>query len=97
MTDVTRGNEIEGVVLVYDKGGRDGKGFFICNGNVIDKASITDITFNNNFGSAFGIPDEFQVVLSTNEEHHPKLYLRAGNDIANANEIIKQIKSHLEL
>ena len=95
VTDATRGDEIDGVILAYDKGGRDGKGFFVCNGIVIGKASITDITFNNNFGTAFGLPDEFQVVISTNEENHPKCFIRAGNDIETAKGIIMQIKSHL--
>ena len=96
VTDATRGNEIDGVVLTYDKGGRDDKGFFICNGNVINKTSITDITFNNNFGTAFGLPDEFQVVISTNEDSNcQKFYIRAGNAIDTAKDIIIQIKSHL--
>lgn len=96
VTDATRGNEIDGVVLAYNKGGLDNKGFLVCNGKVVDKKSITDITFNNNYGTAFGLPDEFQVVLSTNEESRPKIHIRAGNDIDTAKEIVTQLKSQLE-
>ena len=95
VTDATRGNETDGVVLAYDKGGSDGKGFFVCNGKVLDKSSITNITFNNNFGTAFGLPDEFQIVVTTNEENLPKCFIRAGNDIDTAKDIIKQMKAHL--
>ena len=95
VTDATRGNEIEGAILAYDKGGRSGKGFFVCNGFVLDKDSITDITFNNNFGTAFGLPDEFQLVVSTNEESRPKVYIRGGNDIDMVKDIVTQMKSHL--
>ena len=97
VTDVTRGNETDGAVLVYDKGGRQGKGFLVCNGTQIDKDDITDVTFHNKFGTAFGLPDEFQVVLSTNDENQPLIGIRAGNDINTAKEIIAQIKSHLEI
>lgn len=97
VTDATRGNEIQGAVLVYNKGGNKGNGFFVCNGEVLDKDSITDITFNNNFGTAFGLPDEFQVVISTNMESHPKVYVRGGNDIEMVNEIVTQMKSYLTI
>lgn len=97
VTDVTRGNEPDGAVLIYDKGGKQGNGFLVYNGAVIDKDSITDITFHNKFGTAFGLPDEFLVVLSTNDESQQKVYIRAGNDIDMAQETISLIKSHLSL
>ena len=97
VTDVTRGNEADGSVLIYDKGGKQGNGFLVYNGIVIDKDSITDITFHNKFGTAFGLPDEFLVVVSTNDESQPKVYIRAGNDIDMAKETITQIKSHLSI
>lgn len=97
VTDVTHGNEIDGAVLVYDNGDQHGKGCLVCNGTAIDKDSITDITFHNKYGTAFGLPDEFQMVISTNDESQPKIYVRAGNDIEMVKEIVAQMKSHLRL
>lgn len=97
VTDVTRGNDIDGAVLVYDKGGRHGKGFLVYNGTEIDKDCITDITFHNKYGTAFGLPDEFQMVLSTNDVSQPKFCIRAGNDIDMVKDIVMQLKSHLAL
>lgn len=97
VTDVTRGNEIDGAVLVYKNGGRHGKGFLVYNGYEIDMESITDITFHNNFGTAFGLPDEFQVVITTNDENLPKIYIRAGNDIEMVKDIVTQMKSLLTI
>ena len=93
VTDVTRGNEIDGAVLVYNMGGRHGKGFLVCNGAEIDKENITDITFHNKYGTAFGLPDEFHVVVSTNDERQPKFYIRAGNDLEMVKDIVAQMKS----
>ena len=96
VTDATRGSEAEGALLVYDKGGKQDKGFFVYENHVIDKESITDITFNNSCGTAFHLPDDFQVVISTNDERQPKIHIRAGNDISIVQEIILQMKSCLE-
>ena len=42
LLDASRGNEAEGVVLVYDKGD-----FLIVNGEKINKSDISEVTFKN--------------------------------------------------
>jgi hypothetical protein len=85
----TRGNESDGVVLFYDR-----EGFLYFNGIVIRKEEITDITF---FNSAIPyVGNDYQIVITSNSDVHPNVYIPTGNDLGWANDVLNQIKSHFE-
>ena len=95
VTDVMRANEMDGVVLDYHHGGHGGKGFWVYDGTPIDKDDIVDLTFHNKFGTAFGIPDDYQIVISTTDEQRQKIYVRAGCDMELAKEILQKMEKSI--
>lgn len=83
----TRGSELDGVILVYDK-----KGFLYINGIILNKDEITDISF---FNSAIPyMANDYQIVIKTSSERYPSVYLSVGNDLGWAKDLYVQIKTH---
>ncbi|MBR1469501.1 MAG: hypothetical protein IJ605_05255 [Prevotella sp.] len=89
LLDATRGNEAEGIILVYDSAG-----IFIINGEKIRKTDITDVTFNNN--AVPYVPNDYQVVVTTNDNEKPPICLHVGNDANWTLQVVGQIKHHWE-
>ena len=85
----TRGNELDGVVLVYDE-----KGFLYYNGILLNKNEITDISFFN--AATPYMLNDYQIVIKTNSERYPSLYISAGNDLGWAKDVYAQIKIHFK-
>jgi len=83
----TRGNELDGVILIYDE-----KGFLYINGIILNKNEVTDISFFNS--SIPYMANDYQVVIKTTSERYPSVYLSAGNDLGWAKDLYAQIKSH---
>jgi len=92
VTDATRSDEADGTLLVYHTGGRDNRGRLVYNGVCISLADITDVTFHNKFGTAFGLPDEYEIVISTTDADHPKLSVCAGRDLSLTKDSVKEIE-----
>ena len=84
----TRGNELDGVVLVYDE-----KGFLYYNGILLNKNEITDVSFFNAANPYMA--NDYQVVIKTTSERYPSVYISAGNELGWAKDLSTQIKSHL--
>jgi hypothetical protein len=87
IVDPTRGNELEGVILVYDK-----KGFLYINGIILNKNEVTDISFFNAANPYMA--NEYQIVIKTTSERYPSVYISAGYELGWAKELYVQIKTH---
>ena len=90
LLDASRGNEAEGVVLVYDKGD-----FLIINGEKINKSDISEVTFKN--AAIAYLPDDYQVVLNSKNPKIPPIQLHVGYERKWAMKIVEQLQHHLSL
>ena len=90
LLDASRGNEAEGVVLVYDKGD-----FLIVNGEKINKSDISEVTFKN--AAIAYLPDDYQVILDSKNPKTPSIQLHVGYERKWAMKIVEQLQHHLSL
>ena len=88
LVNPTRGSEPVGVILVYDD-----EGLFVYDGNVIHKADIVDVTFNN--AATPYTPNDYQVVIATRNSACSRIRIPVGADSGWAMEVVAQIKKHL--
>jgi hypothetical protein len=84
----TRGNQLDGVILVYDE-----KGFLYINGIILNKNEITDVSFFNAANPYMS--NEYQIVIKTTSERNPSVYISVGNELGWAKNVLFQIKGHL--
>lgn len=89
VADPLRGNERDGVILVYDHGGRDDKGFLVFNNTIIHKRDITGLTVNNAAIIPY-FPNDYQIVITTPSG---KLHIHTGRDMGWSQEVLMQIKA----
>ena len=88
LLDASRGNEAEGVVLVYDKGD-----FLIVNGEKINKSDISEVTFKN--AAIAYLPDDYQVILNSKNPKIPQIQLHVGYERKWAMKIVEQLQHHV--
>lgn len=88
LLDASRGNEAEGVVLVYDT-------FMVINGEKINKSDITEVTFNNAAIAYF--PDDYQVILNSKNPRNPSIRLHVGYERKWTMKIVELLQHHLSL
>lgn len=88
LLDAAKGNEAEGIVLVYDK-------FMIVNGEKINKSDITEVTFNN--AAIAYLPDDYQVILNSKNPKIPPIHLHVGYERKWTMKIVEQLQHHLSL
>lgn len=88
LTDATRGNEPDGVILFYDN-----KGFMIVNGEKINISDILSVTFNNTATPyTFG---EYQILMTTKIKERQYIRLKVGSDSEWASDVSGLINAHL--
>ena len=85
LLDPTRGNDAQGVILVYLE-----RRWFIINGEGISFDDIEDVTFNNT--SVVYSQDSYQVVVKLKQESSSCLYLPVGYDREWAIQVVKEIR-----
>lgn len=85
LLDPTRGNDAQGVILVYMN-----RRWFIINGEGISFDDIEDVTFNNT--SVVYSQDSYQVVIKLKQESPSCLYLPVGYDREWAIQVVKEIR-----
>ena len=90
LLDASRGNEAEGVVLVYDK-----DDFLIVNGERINKSDISEVTFKN--AAIAYLPDDYQVILNSKNPKIPSIQLHVGYERKWTMKIVEQLQHHLSL
>ena len=88
LLDASRGNEAEGVVLVYDKGD-----FLIVNGEKINKSDISEVTFKN--AAIAYLPDDYQVILISKNPKIPQIQLHVGYERKWAMKVVEQLQHHV--
>lgn len=88
LLDASRGNEAEGVVLVYDKGD-----FLIVNGEKINKSDISEVTFKN--AAIAYLPDDYQVILISKNPKIPQIQLHVGYERKWAMRVVEQLQHHV--
>ena len=88
LLDASRGNEAEGVVLVYDKGD-----FLIVNGEKINKSDISEVTFKN--AAIAYLPDDYQVILISKNPKIPSIQLHVGYERKWAMKVVEQLQHHV--
>ena len=88
LLDASRGNEAEGVVLVYDS-------TMMINGEKINKSDISEVTFKN--AAIAYLPDDYQVILISKNPKIPSIQLHVGYERKWAMKIVEQLQHHLSL
>lgn len=86
LLDASRGNEAEGVVLVYDS-------MMIINGEKINKSDISEVTFKN--AAIAYLPDDYQVILISKNPKIPQIQLHVGYERKWAMKIVEQLQHHV--
>lgn len=85
LLDPTRGNDAQGVVLVYME-----RRWFIINGETVPFDDIEDVTFNNT--TIVYDQDSYQVVIKLKGEQPKYFYLPVGYDRSWAVQVVKEIR-----
>ena len=88
LLDATRSNELNAVVLVYDHE-------LVVNGESIDRAAVTDVTFNN--ASNPYVNCDYQMVLTTTLPDNPVVRTPIGSDAGWASEVTRQLAEAIQL
>ena len=83
LLDASRGNEAEGVVLVYDS-------MMIINGEKINKSDISEVTFKN--AAIAYLPDDYQVILISKNPKIPQIQLHVGYERKWAMKVVEQLQ-----
>ena len=86
LLDASRGNEAEGIVLVYDS-------TMIINGEKINKSDISEVTFKN--AAIAYLPDDYQVILISKNPKIPPIQLHVGYERKWAMKIVEQLQHHV--
>lgn len=86
----TRGNEVEGCMLVYRE-----KGFLIVNGLEVKKSEITDYVLKNDGPNPY-LPADYQLHLTTTLEDYPMLCVSLGNEISWAEEVLREFQQEMK-
>lgn len=86
LLDASRGNEAEGVVLVYDS-------MMIINGEKINKSDISEVTFKN--AAIAYLPDDYQVILNSKNPKIPPIQLHVGYERKWAMKVVEQLQHHV--
>lgn len=86
LLDASRGNEAEGVVLVYDS-------MMIINGEKINKSDISEVTFKN--AAIAYLPDDYQVILNSKNPKIPQIQLHVGYERKWAMKVVEQLQHHV--
>ena len=85
LLDPTRGNDAQGVILVYME-----RRWFIINGEGISFDEIEDVTFNNT--TIVSAQDSYQVIIKLTGEQPTYFYLPVGYDRSWAVQVVKEIR-----
>ena len=86
LLDASRGNDAEGVVLVYDS-------TMIINGEKINKSDISEVTFKN--AAIAYLPDDYQVILGSKNPKIPSIQLHVGYERKWAMKVVEQLQHHV--
>lgn len=87
LLNAAKGNDPDGVVLVYDD-----RNLLIVNGKELKKSEIADVTFNN--AAIAYTPNDYQVLLTLRDKQ-PSIHLYVGYDLELAREITEEIRNSL--
>ena len=90
VTDPTKGNEVEGCILVYRE-----KGFFIIRGLEVRENEITDVVLKNDGPNPY-LPADYQLHITTSRDDYPWLTVSVGNEPGWANEALLLFKKELK-
>ena len=88
-TDPTRGNEPDGVVLIYRQGGKDGRGYLVHGSHKIDIADVKDITMKN--AAQPYLPNDYMLFIAIDRVIRP-IRIAVGSDSSTAMELCNTLK-----
>lgn len=88
LLNAAKGNDPEGVVLVYED-----RNLLIVNGKELKKNEIADVTFNN--AAIAYTPNDYQVLLTLRDKKQPLIHLYVGYDLELARDITEEIRNCL--
>ncbi len=86
--DATRSNELDAVVLVYEKN-------LVIEGKPVERDKITGVTFFNAQNPY--VTSEYHLVVNTTIPEIPSVDTPIGNDAQYAEDIVTQLSKHLNL
>lgn len=89
VTNPTKGNDVDGCILVY----RD-RGFFVINGQEIRKDEITDVLLKNDGANPY-MPADYQLHITTNREDYPWMSVSVGDEPGWANEALMSFRKEV--
>lgn len=89
-TDPTRGNEVQGCILVYRE-----KGFFVINGLEVKKSEITDCVLKNDGPHPY-LPADYHLHLATTLDDYPVLTVSVGNEVSWAEQVLMEVQKELK-
>ena len=87
----TRGNEVEGCILVY----REAQ-LMIINGLEVKKSEITDCVLKNDGVNPY-MPADYQLRLTTTLKDYPTLSVSLGNEISWAEQVLLEFQKEINL
>ena len=90
VTNPTRGNEVEGCMLVYRE-----KGLLIIRGVEVKKSAITDYVLKNDGPNPY-MPADYYLRISTTLEDYPLLSVSVGYEISWAEQVLKEFQHELD-
>ena len=90
ISNPTRGNEVEGCILVYRA-----KGFLIINGLEVKKSEITDYVLKNDGLNPY-LPADYQLHITTTLDDYPMLCVSLGNEISWAEEVLREFQQEMK-
>lgn len=90
IVDPTRGEETEGMLLLFRRGGLRDEGYIAYRGQTIDMAEVKEVTFHNT--SIPYLPNTYQVVITSTSPQRPNISIPAGSDASTAMRMALEIE-----
>ena len=93
IVDPTRGEETEGMLRLFRRGGWRDEGYIAYRGQTIDMAEVKEVTFHNT--SIPYLPNTYQVVITSTSPQCPNISIPAGSDASTAMRMALEIERQL--
>ena len=90
IVDPTRGNDLEGTLLIFRQGGADGKGYIVHCSQIIDMKSVKEVTFHNAVNPY--LPNAYQIVITADSDQCSRITIPAGYDVTWAMQVVLEIE-----
>ena len=81
IVDPTRGNDLEGTLLIFRQGGADGKGYIVHCSQIIDMNAVNPY-----------LPNAYQIVITADSDQCSRITIPAGYDVSWAMQVVLEIE-----